>query len=221
MLHLNTIENFSRIVDALKQNDMPPMVDFVVGYALDPRIQQAWLESGNLLGNMTYSRAKPKKSTVEEFIQSAKAGDEALASLWGKFPPKQKYFRFPGLTLDEDQQKLAQIRGYLKQKGYVEAPATIDSWDDSFSQSYCGALARRDQACASLIKARDIFFVSPTEGWAVTSKAQCLYHTIDGGRSWLSEPRIFDQDVTLARLSGTDASHLWAVGGAIFHRVMD
>jgi len=69
---------------------------------------------------------------------------------------------------------------------------------------------------------RDIFFVSPTEGWAVTSKAQYLYHTIDGGRSWLSEPRIFDQDVTLARLGGTDASHLWAVGGgAIFHRVME
>jgi len=149
----NTIENFNKLVDALKKNDIPPTVDFVVGHALDPGVQEAWLRSGNLIGNMTYSREKPKKATAEAFIESVNRNDEQLGPLWAKFPPKQKYFRFPGLTLDKDEHKLEQIRSYLNQKGYVEVPATIDAWDDLISQSYCGALARGDHACASFIKA--------------------------------------------------------------------
>ncbi|HSB11007.1 MAG TPA: polysaccharide deacetylase family protein [Blastocatellia bacterium] len=149
----NTLENFNKLIDALKQNEMPPTVDFMVGYAVDPSIQEAWLQNGNLLGNMTYSREKPKKVSAEEFIESVKRTDQELAPLWMKFPPNKKYFRFPGLALDKDQHKLEQIRGYLKQNGYVEVPATIDAWDDLISQDYCGALARGDHACAAFIKA--------------------------------------------------------------------
>lgn len=149
----NTVENFDKLIDALKKNDMPPTVNFVVGHALDPGVQEAWLRNGNLLGNMTFSREKPKKATAEEFIESIKRNDEQLAPLWARFPPKHKYFRFPGLTLVRDQHKLEQIRSYLNQNGYIEVPATIDAWDDQISQAYCGALARGDHACASFIKA--------------------------------------------------------------------
>jgi photosystem II stability/assembly factor-like uncharacterized protein len=69
---------------------------------------------------------------------------------------------------------------------------------------------------------RDIFFVNASEGWALTDRGQYIYHTVNGTRTWLSEPREFEQDVQLFRLGGADAAHVWAVGGgAIFFRVTD
>jgi len=150
--HENTTENFDKIVAGLKQNEMPPTVDFIVGYAILPETQLGWLASGNLLGNMTFSRKKPKKGTAEEFIQSIELNEQALAPLLAGRPQSKKYFRFPGLTLTSEPQKLAQINAYLKQKGYLVVPATIDSRDEIFSQIYCAALARGDQSCTNLIR---------------------------------------------------------------------
>ncbi|HKP86560.1 MAG TPA: polysaccharide deacetylase family protein [Blastocatellia bacterium] len=149
----NTRENFDKLVTALKQNNMPPTVDFIVGQTLDADLQEEWLRNSNLIGNMTFSRFKPIKGTAQEFIDNIARNDQALDPLWKKYPPKQKYFRYPGLRLDADAQKLSQIKAYLKQKGYVEVPATIDARDSLFAQSYCGALARGDQDCANFIKA--------------------------------------------------------------------
>jgi photosystem II stability/assembly factor-like uncharacterized protein len=70
--------------------------------------------------------------------------------------------------------------------------------------------------------ARDILFVSPNEGWILTDKGQYIYHTVDGNRTWLAEPRVFEQDVQQVRLGAADSGHVWAVGGgAIFFRVSD
>ena len=69
---------------------------------------------------------------------------------------------------------------------------------------------------------RDVFFVSPTEGWALTDQGPYINHSVDGGRSWMSEPKVFEQDVATSRVAGADADHVWAVGGgAIFFRVSD
>jgi len=149
----NTRENFDKLLKALKENQMPQTVDFIVGHTLDRDLQEEWLRGGNLIGNMTYSRWKPKKGTAQEFIENIERNEQALAPLWEKFPQKQKYFRYPGLRLDSDRQKGGLIRAYLKQKGYSEVPATIDAKDGLFSQSYCAAIARGDQDCANFIKA--------------------------------------------------------------------
>ena len=149
----NTRENFEKLIKALKDNNMPPTVDFIVGHTLDQDLQEEWLRSGNLIGNMTYNRWKPKKGTAQEFIDNIARNEQALAPLWEKFPQKQKYFRYPGLRLDSDAQKVGQIRAYLKQKGFAEVPATIDAKDGLFSQNYCAARARGDQDCANFIKA--------------------------------------------------------------------
>lgn len=70
--------------------------------------------------------------------------------------------------------------------------------------------------------ARDVVFVSPNEGWILADKGQYIYHTVDGNRTWLAEPRVFEQDVQQVRLGAADANHVWAVGGgAIFFRVSD
>ena len=69
---------------------------------------------------------------------------------------------------------------------------------------------------------RDVFFLSATEGWALTDQGPYISHTVDGGRSWISEPKVFEQDVATSRIAGSDAEHVWAVGGgAIFFRVAE
>jgi peptidoglycan/xylan/chitin deacetylase (PgdA/CDA1 family) len=149
----NTRENFEKLIKALKENNMPPTVDFIVGQTLDLDLQEEWMRSGNLIGNMTFNRWKPKKGTAQDFIDNIARNEQALAPLWEKFPQKRKYFRYPGLRLDADEQKVGQIRSYLKQKGFAEVPATIDAKDGLFSQTYCAALARGDQDCANFVKA--------------------------------------------------------------------
>ncbi|HEY7910862.1 MAG TPA: polysaccharide deacetylase family protein [Blastocatellia bacterium] len=145
-------ENFDKILGALKQNQMPPTVSFIAGHSIDQALLEEWASSGNLIGNMTYGRFKAKKGTADEFISSVARNTEVLAPVWQKNPAKQKFFRYPGLKLDDDPQKMAQIRAYLKKSGYFEVPATIDSRDGLFAQLYCSALSRQDQSCANFIK---------------------------------------------------------------------
>ncbi len=149
----NNRDNFEKLLNALKTNNMPPTVDFLAGESLEQQLQEEWLKSGNLIGNLTYKGRSPKKGTAQEFIDTLSKNEEELAPLWKKFPRKQKYFRYPSLKLGVDTERPRAIREFLKQNGFVEVPATIDSRDDDFSQPYCAAMARGDKVCASFIVA--------------------------------------------------------------------
>jgi len=149
----NTRENFHKLVSALKDNAIPPTVDFLSGESLDLGLQEEWLRSGNLIGSLTYKGLSPKKGTAQEFIDTLSRNEQELAPLWSKFQRKQKYFRFPALKLGMDAQRPREIRAFLKQNGIVEVPATIDARGDYFSQPYCAALARGDKVCANFIAA--------------------------------------------------------------------
>ena len=149
----NNRDSFQKLLNALKTNNMPPTVDFLAGESLEQQLQEEWLKSGNLIGNLTYKGRSPKKGTAQEFIDTLSKNEEELAPLWKKFPRRQKYFRYPSLKLGVDTERPRAIREFLKQNGFVEVPATIDSRDDDFSQRYCAALARGDKVCANFIVA--------------------------------------------------------------------
>lgn len=149
----NTVENFQKLVSALKENGVPPTVDFLAGESLDQTLQEEWLRSGNLIGSLSYAGRSVKKGTAQDFISNLARNEQALAPLWSRFERNQKYLRYPGLKLGLDDQRPREIRAFLKQNGYVEVPATIDSRADYFSQPYCAALARGDKVCANFIAA--------------------------------------------------------------------
>ncbi|SRR6266404_480238 len=108
-----------------------------------------------------------------------------------------------------------------KDHGFAAATATEEQTGRVIITSNGGAAWRR-QWIVKGAGVRDVFFVDADEGWALTDQGQYVYHTIDGGKSWLSEPRVFEQDVAPSRLAGADQSHIWLVGGgAIFCRVTD
>jgi hypothetical protein len=148
----NSLANLDKLIGALKDNHLPPTVDFVVGQAVDKVMLERWLQSGNLLGNMTYSRIKAKKSDPQKFIDDVMLNDKTLAPLLEKYSASKKYFRYPRLKLSRDAQSREQIKEFLKANGYVEAMATIEAPDVRFSDIYCAAKARGDEICANLIK---------------------------------------------------------------------
>jgi photosystem II stability/assembly factor-like uncharacterized protein len=105
--------------------------------------------------------------------------------------------------------------------GFVAAAAEEEDTGRLLTTSNGGAAWRRQWIVADS-GVRDVFFVNPAEGWAVTDRGQYVYHTADAGRTWLAEPKVFEQDVTMVRLGAADAHHVWAVGGgAIFFRVSE
>jgi hypothetical protein len=148
----NSVENLDKLIRALKENHLPPTVDFVVGQAIDKTMLERWLQSGNLIGNMTYSRIKAKKSEPQRFIDDVMLNDKLLAPLLEKYSASKKYFRYPRLKLSRDAQSREQIKEFLKSRGYIEAMATIEAPDVRFSDIYCAAQARGDETCASLIR---------------------------------------------------------------------
>lgn len=108
-----------------------------------------------------------------------------------------------------------------KDHGFAAASATVQQAGRMLVTSNGGAAWRR-QWMVTGAGVRDIFFLNPNEGWALTDQGPYINHTVDGGRSWLSEPKVFEQDVATSRVAGADASHVWAVGGgAIFFRVSE
>ncbi|HEX5731207.1 MAG TPA: lipopolysaccharide heptosyltransferase II [Blastocatellia bacterium] len=148
----NSPENFEKLVSALKQNDMPPVVAFVAGHQLDQALAATWSKSGNILGNMTYSRKKARKRAAQDFIEDIARNDRLLA-VYGPARGRHNYFRFPYLKPNRDPQTREQVRAYLKKQNYLEVSATIDCQDNRFSQLSCAAAARGDQTCVNLIKA--------------------------------------------------------------------
>ncbi len=127
-------------------------------------------------------------------------------------------------VLSSEGSKLFKVYGISfadAQTGYAAASAEEETTGRVLGTSNGGETWAKQRIVGDA-GARDILFVSPSEGWILTDKGQYIYHTVDSNRSWLAEPRIFEQEVQQIRLGAADASHVWAVGGgAIFFRVTD
>jgi len=144
-------DNLNNFVQALKNNAIPPTVDFVVGNSGSTAAEQRWLQTGNVNGNLTYSRPRLAKSTAAAIIDDISQNDRLLEGLRPAGPQGRKYFRYPGFRTSDDPSVSKSVDAYLDQAGYYTVPATIDAKDDKFSQIYCAATARGDAACASTI----------------------------------------------------------------------
>src|SRR5215813_13324143 len=85
-----------------------------------------------------------------------------------------------------------------------------------------GGAAWRRQWMVNGAGVRDVFFLNTNQGWAPTDQGPYINYTVDGGKSWLSEPKVFEQEMATSRVAGADSTHVWAVGGgAIFFRVSE
>ncbi len=148
----NSLANLNKLIGALQTNRMPPTVAFIVGQTADNVTLTRWLESGNLLGNMTFSRLKIRRQEPQPFFADVIKNDNFLAPLLAQYNIKQKYFRYPRSKVSRDTEFREQIRDFLKSQNYTEAVAMIETPDWQFSDIYCAAQSRGDATCVNLIK---------------------------------------------------------------------
>jgi hypothetical protein len=147
----NSQENFDKIIAALKKNQMPPTVAFIVGQNADQKILRQWMVNGNLLGNLTYSHAKIRRKSPQSFLDDITRNDKLLAPLLEEYSQSAKYFRYPRLKLGRKADIKAMIEKYLQDEKYVSVLGSLELPTDIFSDIYCAALARQEQTCATLI----------------------------------------------------------------------
>ncbi len=135
---------------------------FVAGQT-DARIAilQAWLDAGMQLGNHTFSHKDLNAVSLEEYEDDVIHGEVVWHRLMeqssnGGVSAKSGqtlYFRHPFTHTGETREKKNAFEAFLKSRGYVVAPFTVEHFDYGFNAIYAKALARGDKGQAARIRA--------------------------------------------------------------------
>jgi photosystem II stability/assembly factor-like uncharacterized protein len=108
--------------------------------------------------------------------------------------------------------KVQRIQFIRPDVGFAAASSEDDDTGRFIATSNGGKSWRRQWilADAALL---DVYFANENEGWGISNRGNFVYHTTDGGKNWVSEPQIFEQEATMVRIKGADPTHVWGVGG--------
>jgi peptidoglycan/xylan/chitin deacetylase (PgdA/CDA1 family) len=146
---MRRLEIARNIIEALRSSDVPAVYGFSNGdhpLTWDRsgiEILKLWIESGNFLGNHTFSHKNLSTTTAEAYIADIERMDLLLRSLW-PITPSLKLFRYPFLSEGENLEKRNAVRSYLAQKGYTVAGVTVDYLDWAWTGAHARCTADRD-----------------------------------------------------------------------------
>lgn len=115
------------------------------------KILERWLDSGMILANHTYSHKNIYTISVKEYIKDVIDGEIVLKDIITERGQKLKYFRHPYLLRGETKQKADSISNFLKDRGYIETPVTVDNYDYYFSLAFEKAMLRSDDSLMARI----------------------------------------------------------------------
>ena len=111
-----------------------------------------WAESGNDLGNHSYSHSDFNQLTIEQMEQEIVSGERSISEILRKVGRTPHYFRFPMNHTGDTAAKHDAIATFLTRRGYKLAVCTIDNQDYAFDKAYLIALARADHMSAERIR---------------------------------------------------------------------
>ncbi|HUP45652.1 MAG TPA: polysaccharide deacetylase family protein [Thermoanaerobaculia bacterium] len=152
------LERLNRtLVGAIVRNEMPA-TGLVVESAVCARqrhrigrLYEIWLAAGLELGNHTHSHRDFNRVPLEEYQEDVIAGERTLAPLLARRGERLRYFRYPFLRSGTELRKKRAFEDFLRRRGYVNAPVTIDNDEYIYAAAYAGALRRRDAGLAKHI----------------------------------------------------------------------
>lgn len=113
---------------------------------------RAWLEAGLDLGNHTISHAVLHQVTEEQFEQDVVKGETPLRALLAEKGKTLKYFRYPCLQTGRDEAAKASVRQFLRERGYANAPVTIDNSEWVFARAYANCFKSGDFPTAEKVR---------------------------------------------------------------------
>ncbi len=88
------------------------------------------------LGNHSFNHSKYSAIGIDSFAYEVMNGESISRQLSKKYKKNLNYFRLPYNDLGKDSLQHLQIRNFLKEKGYVIAPHTIESSDWMYNTVY-------------------------------------------------------------------------------------
>ena len=109
---------------------------------IDERVAmlEAWMANGQQLGNHTFSHPSFSKLSLEDFKVETLKGEIITEKIKQKYGQTERYFRYPFLHSGSDSLKKYGFQAFLKEKGYQNAPVTIDADDWLFNKVYMDAM---------------------------------------------------------------------------------
>ena len=149
------IEIMAKIGDALRDAHMPPVYGFVNGVAVeqhpgDAAALKAWHDTGNPLGNHTWSHINLNQNSLADFEANTTKNEPLLSELMpgGDW----HWFRFPFLAEGDTPEKKAGVRAFLLERGYKVAGVTMSFGDYSWNDPYARCVAKGDAKSIELLE---------------------------------------------------------------------
>jgi peptidoglycan/xylan/chitin deacetylase (PgdA/CDA1 family) len=153
------IRLFNNIITAFSRNSVP-----AVGFVNESKMYKngelqnwqadmlnSWLKSGLDLGNHTFSHPDYNKVTFKQFSNNVIKGERISRKLLTANGKTLKYFRHPYLHVGNTKLKADSLSEFLKSRGYVVAPVTIDNEDYLFALAFKRAKDKGDDNLAGQI----------------------------------------------------------------------
>ncbi len=115
---------------------------------VDERIKalQMWVDYGFELGNHTFSHPSLNHVPLKDWEEDVIRGETVTRMLLAQHKMKLRYFRHPYLDTGRDLLTRRQADEFLTERGYRQAPITLDGWDWMFAGLYEDAKTRNDTA---------------------------------------------------------------------------
>lgn len=144
----NAQESTTKLLNKIKQENLKT-VGFVNENSVYKKIGEvdariallaAWLSNGQQLGNHTFSHQSFSKISLESFEEETLKGEIITEKLNQKHGQTARYFRYPFLHTGSDSLKKYSFQVFLHEKGYQNAPVTIDADDWLFNKVYMDAM---------------------------------------------------------------------------------
>jgi peptidoglycan/xylan/chitin deacetylase (PgdA/CDA1 family) len=141
------------MIATLKQAGIPQPYGFVNAGPIEQdrslqAVLTAWRDAGFPLGNHTWSHANLDKISAAEFeIEIARDESAIQGGDW-------HWFRYPFLVEGSDPAKRAEIRRFLKERGYRVAAVTMTFNDYEWNGPYARCMAKHDEAAVAELESR-------------------------------------------------------------------
>lgn len=164
---MSRVEIAKSLIDGLKSGGVPPAVGLVNGVGIEREPASAsvlslWRESGNLLGNHTWSHPGLSNTAMPAFEADTLKNEPLLSQYAGA--SSWHYFRYPFVDEGKDEAQRAGFRAFLAEHGYKIAHVTtgLNDWD--YPEPYARCLAKNDQAAIAKLDA--MFLMRAEQGLA-------------------------------------------------------
>ncbi len=128
-----------------------------------------WIAAGADLGNHTCSHLDLSSTSPHDFEADIVRGEDITSSVLGRLPT---YFRYPYLHTGMSEPVKQTVEKFVRDRGYVMAPVTLDDDDYVFARVYADYLAKgstqdASRTLAAYVKYMDSIFAF-FEQWGVT-----------------------------------------------------